>query len=207
MNSGCRCQGRTAWCFNFLERFFMSNLTYSEVPETGKMNSFIGKIFENDGSAERRYWRDESDVVRFLEGEVKARDGAEIAFELEQKFSTKYIVQQSLCLHFMLMLSALESLNSMFTDSEMGIILNTNCGPFWQWYVGRTVATMVMEDHGIAELSDLDDDSELKILVEKLIPLSDLQNAALVDVCERFWRTPNVGSLKEKFRKMNLVLA
>ena len=186
----------------------MSNLTYSEVPETGKMNSFIEKIVDDDGSAERGHCADESEVARFLEGEVKARDGSEIAFELEQKFSTKYIVQQSLYRYFDLINRALASLYSMFTESEMGIILSVNCHPFWQWHVGRKVAYMLMEAHGIDQLSDLEVDSELRLLIEKLMPLSDLQNAAIFDVCERHWRTSNGGcSLEEKLGAMNLVLA
>lgn len=185
----------------------MSNLILSDVPVNDDMNSFIQKILKDDGCAEKRYCVDESNLVHFLESEVKARNGAEIAFEPEQKFSTRYIVQESLRKHFMLIHSALESLDSMFTSSEMGIILNANCGPFWEWHLGRPMAFILIEAYGIDQLSDLDDDSELKLLIEKLMPLSALQNAALFDVCERCWRTPNAGSLEEKFGNMNLVLA
>jgi hypothetical protein len=64
---------------------------------------------------------------------------------------------------------------------------------------------MVAADFGIELLSDVSEGSNLHILIEKLIRLSPTQEAALVDMCERYWR--NDVSLKDNFASMNFKFA
>lgn len=58
-------------------------------------------------------------------------------------------------------------------------------------------------------LDDLAPSSDLRILIEKLCGLSTLQNAALVDVCERAWRRCNAEhhTFKEMIESYGLYLA
>lgn len=51
----------------------------------------------------------------------------------------------------------------------------------------------VADNHGVSELSQVDVNSMVIQLVNKLQKLSPLQDAALVDFCERYWREDRKG--------------
>lgn len=52
-----------------------------------------------------------------------------------------------------------------------------------------SVAGMVADDQGVESLDELGLDSILRLLILKLAKLTPTENAALVDVCERVWRS------------------
>lgn len=92
------------------------------------------------------------------------------------------------------------------TSQELTYILNTTCGPYWQWCLDDTVAHMVAGDNGISSLDELPEGSLMRNLLEKLMKLDRLENAALVDFCERFWRTPSEDGFSATCAKLGLTL-
>lgn len=141
-----------------------------------------------------------------LKQATDARDGGDKALVEEDKFSAQFVIQQAAERFFLLIDFAIRSLGGIFSESDLGIVLNTTCGPIWLWDTQSTVAAMVADDNGIERFSDLDEDSDLRRLLEKLMKLTPLQDAALVDLCERFWRGKNVRSIAEKFQEMGLTV-
>ena len=90
--------------------------------------------------------------------------------------------------YFSLIGRAQSTLRGRFSESEFDVILNVECASIWEWDADLTVATMVADDNGVEALDDLESQSELRELLRKLIELSPLENAALVDACEQVWR-------------------
>ena len=105
-----------------------------------------------------------------------------------QPFSSGFIAEQAAHRYFMLVETALEGLKGRFTEGDFNTILNAECSPIWNWDTWTSVATMVADTFGVDALDDLDEDGHLRVLLEKLLSLTPLENAALVDVCERVWR-------------------
>jgi hypothetical protein len=103
-------------------------------------------------------------------------------------FSSGFIAEQAAHRYFMLVESALEGLKGRFTMDEFNTILNAECSAIWNWDIWVSVASMVADDNGIDTLDELVEGSPLRVLLEKLLALTQLENAALVDVCERVWR-------------------
>ena len=168
---------------------------------------FVQMMLTNVEGAELNYDFCPSRRILAIEKAVKARNGSEITLNPKNQFSSQFVVQQAVDRYFRLISSAVESINSIFTESEMKVILKAICRPFCQWCVGETVADMVADDLGIEQTSDLSDDSDVKTLLNKLMRLSPTQNVALIDLCERFWRSSKDRSLKDVFNKMNFVFA
>lgn len=185
----------------------MNTVTVNNASENCKMSPLMKMISKDAVGIEQRYDFDVSNRMNQLEKEIKARDGAEKSIDLDGKFSSEFIIRQALERYFELLNEAIQSLDSIFTTCDMEIIINVNCSPFCQWNANKSVAGMVVDDHGIEQLSDLADDSDTRLLLEKLMHLSPTQNAALIDVCERFWRSAKGNSLEETFAEMNFILA
>lgn len=185
----------------------MSNVSKNEMQEIGNKTPFMEMMLKDAVGVEKNYDLDACFRIPAIEKAVKVRTGSERTLDSTNKFSFQFVIQQASDRYFQLISSAVDSMNSMFTESEMEVILNTNCSPFCQWSVDITVASMVADDLGIDQLSDLSDDSDVKALLKKLMRLSPIQNAALIDMCERFWRSAKAKSLKEVFGEMHFVFA
>lgn len=104
------------------------------------------------------------------------------------RFSTGFIAEQAASRYFMLLDGAQADLKSRFSEADFAVILNAECSPVWLWDTGNPVAAMVAGDNGIGSLDELAVGSHMRTLLEKLMALSPLENAALVDACERVWR-------------------
>lgn len=102
--------------------------------------------------------------------------------------SSRLIVEQAAQRFFELAKHAADGLRGRFTEREWGLLLSCDPSPAWNWDQRTTVATMVAEDLGIEALDELNPDSELRALLVKLGDLTPLENATLVDACERVWR-------------------
>jgi hypothetical protein len=102
--------------------------------------------------------------------------------------SSRLIVEQAAQRFFELAQFAALGLRGRFTKREWGILLGCEPSPAWHWHRFTTVATMVAGDLGIEALDELHPDSELRALLVKLGDLTPLENATLVDACERVWR-------------------
>lgn len=118
---------------------------------------------------------------------IDLRRGGENLFSLE-RLSSGFIAEQAAHRHFMLLDIAEAELQSMFSEREFSVMLNAECTPIWNWHTGKSVAAMVAGDNGIDSIDELPEGSPMRKLLEKLIDLTPLQNAALVDACERVWR-------------------
>ncbi len=183
----------------------MSNVSKNEMQEIGNMTPFMEMMSKDAVGAEQIYDFYPSGRISAIKKAIKVRNGSERTLDPKNKFSSQFVVEQALERYFDLIRRAVESINSIFTESEVMVILNANCSPVYNNSVGVTVAGMVAADFGIELLSDVSEGSNLHILIEKLIRLSPTQEAALVDMCERYWR--NDVSLKDNFASMNFKFA
>jgi hypothetical protein len=105
-----------------------------------------------------------------------------------QPFSSGFVAEQAAHRYFMLVETALEGLKGRFTEDDFNIILNAECSPIWNWDTWTSVAAMVADTYGVDALDDLEEHGHLRVLLKKLLSLTPLENAAVVDVCERIWR-------------------
>jgi hypothetical protein len=106
----------------------------------------------------------------------------------ERRYSSHLVIEQAAERFFELVAVAEDRLHGRFTDDEFLAIANSTCTPIWNWNRHTSVASMVANDRGIDSIDDLKKGSPLRLLLEKLVELTPVENAALVDVCERVWR-------------------
>lgn len=90
--------------------------------------------------------------------------------------------------YFMLLETAAEHLEGRFSSAEFDLLLNAQCTPVWTWEPSYSLADMVADAYGIEELEELDVGNPLRVFLERLLTLSPLENAILVDACEQVWR-------------------
>ena len=168
---------------------------------------FLEMLVKDGIGDEQRMDIDGSTRRQFLKDEIEARTFKRQEFDVDRKFSSQFVVQQGAARFFSLLRPATASMNGLFTKEDLTKILNTTCGPLWDWRADcMSVFSMVVDDNGINSWGDVPKDSEMEILMKKLAALTPLQNAALVDVCERFWREKRGSSLEDSFEEMGLVL-
>ena len=171
----------------------------------GQSGVFL-KFLSSDFEASREVTDINLDVrVSNLKYHVQIRNGSTTHPD-EKLFSAELIIQLAADRYFELLEIELSSLCGIFTEGDMLTILNTECHPIWNYSPRHSIAGMVADDNGIEEFSDLKDDSEIKSLLEKLIMLTPIQNAALADCCERIWRLKSINSIRDSFENMGLSL-
>jgi len=129
----------------------------------------------------------------FLVDEVQLRQG-DPSIGSEKHFSIGFVVESACERYFALLRSEESALDGLLSFEDLGVVLNTCCSPVWEWQPGFTIAGALAEDHGVEDLSE---DNPMTRLIRKLSKLTPLQCAALVDVCERIWRTPASASVDE----------
>ncbi|WP_431273663.1 hypothetical protein ACQ858_16010 [Variovorax ureilyticus] len=106
----------------------------------------------------------------------------------ESRVAPEVVLELAGARFFSLVAKAQRSLKGRFSEAEWSYILNTECNQIWQWDAELSVATMVADDNGIESADDAASDDVLGPLLDKLVKLSPLENAALVDACEQVWR-------------------
>ncbi len=126
---------------------------------------------------------------------VKKRVGK--SEEPDRKLSGRFVIEQAAARYFDLIADAHRNMRGQFTEQEFQTILNTTCGPIWEWDTYMSVASMVADDFGVSKLESLAEGSGLRVLLEKLLKLTPIENVAIVDTCERFWRG-HVNNLLEE---------
>jgi len=136
---------------------------------------------------------------------VTARSGT--ADDGHEAIPGTYIIENAAQRYFALLDHGRESMKEMFSESEFGVMLNTTCGPLWEWDPWMSVAEMVSDDNGMVNSGKQSQCSELQILWKKLRALTPLQDVALVDVCERVWRDKSHKPLSEKLTDAGIALA
>lgn len=137
----------------------------------------------------REYSRDMMKVVRrsALVRAFDVRRGTD-ALCGPARFSSGFIAEQAAYRYFMLLDETQAKLKGNFSEEDFQVILNAECGPMWEWDPMLSVAQMVADDSGVESLKDLPESSHMRQLLQKLLELTSLENAALVDACERVWR-------------------
>lgn len=118
---------------------------------------------------------------------VEKRQGLDASVPSE-RISSGLIIEQAAHRFFEVTATVEQKLKGQFTEAELLTILNVTCARVWYWDRYTTVASMVADDQGVHSIKDLDKGSPLRVLLEKLLKLSSIENAVLVDVCERVWR-------------------
>lgn len=171
---------------------------------TGEKRPFMESLLKNSPGKENRYDYNWPTRHRFLEREISARVGT--SSDPTERMSGFYVLETAAERYFMVISEAIESMSELFTEEDFGLMLNTTCSPIWEWDRYSSLATFVADDNGVESVSELGAGSSLRILLEKLAPLSTTQNAALVDVCERVWREGEV-TLVQQLEAMGLCLA
>lgn len=162
------------------------------------------EMLHRDGAREYMGDMDSDRRLGYLEYEVAVRNGTTTGMDSVHKIPDNFVIQQAAERYFSLVDDAKRSLR--FSQQELTIILNTTCSPVWQWYANMSVAGMVADDNGVDSLEELTPDSTLRLLIEKLVELSPAQNAALVDVCERIWRSQSGQPFDELCAELGMPL-
>lgn len=157
--------------------------------DEGMPLSKFTQMLSQDGGREYARDFDSHRRLEFIQEQIASRNDAKAAVVPEHKIPDQFVIQQAAERYFLLVKGALTDLK--FSREEITIVLNTTCGPVWQWDPWGNVAAMVANDNGVEGLKELPPDSTIRLLIEKLIPLTPLQNAALVDFCEKVWRSRN----------------
>lgn len=170
------------------------------------MSPFMTTLAFDQNGDETVYDVNSDQLLDRLTKSISIRDGSSSQSNT-RLFSAESIIQKAADNFFQLADDEITSLSGKFTSNNMRTILNTECSANWRFSTQHSVASMVADDYGIEKLSDIDCCSELKLLLEKLVNLTPLQNATLIDVCERFWRLKSSNSISQTFKSMGLVLA
>ncbi len=162
------------------------------------------KLLQLDGA--REYIRDFDIDVRLelLKNEITKRIFSNASEITANAVPNHFVIQQAAERYFSLVTRATLSLH--FSQPEMTIILNTTCSPVWQWHAYSSVAGMVADDNGVESMDELEPDSILRMLIKKLGQLSPTENAALVDICERVWRSQSELPLDELCAELGMPL-
>lgn len=144
--------------------------------------------------------------LHYLKSKVECRNGS-CTPQVGERFPNQFVVQVAAAKFFRLVEISLRRLNKMFNVREMGIILNSTCGPVWNWDPRRSIAGMVADENGIDNPLLLATSSTMRVLLEKLMTLSLSENAALIDLCETVWRTKHCVRLEDLCAELGMPLA
>lgn len=98
------------------------------------------------------------------------------------------VLERASARYFSLVARTQASLKGRFSLQEWGYLANTERTLIWDWRAGMRVATMVADTYGVDCLDAPELDGALRILLYKLLQLSPVENAAVVDACEQVWR-------------------
>ena len=105
-----------------------------------------------------------------------------------ERYTSSFVLEQAAQRFFMLARVAQASLKGRFTDDEFLLLLNAECHPIWDWRPHTPLANKVADAAGVTKLSNVAAGSPLRSLLVKLLALTPLENAVLVDACEQVWR-------------------
>ena len=182
---------------------------FSTVCEPGLSEDslFMEMLLTNNHGLESSIYYVEREGFSVINEGVTARSGAKKTSNPESQIPSQFVVQQACMRYFNLMRITIESMDSIFTEADITVILNAYCGPIVNSSPSVSVASAIADDLGIEDLSDISDGTDLKKLLQKLTNLSPIQNVALVDLSERYWRHASDQSLKEFFGSTGFILS
>ncbi|SFL95670.1 hypothetical protein [Variovorax sp. OV329] len=145
--------------------------------------SFIAELRTLTQGAALAVDADQSGRRRRLSDAIALRVGAQ-----ERRVAPETVLEQASARYFALIARVQGSLKGRFSEKEWAYILEIDRKPIWNWWAGTKVATLVADNHDVSSLDDPALEGALRVLLYKLLQLSPLENAALVDACEQVWR-------------------
>ena len=181
-----------------------TEINIDSTTDEGMPSSEFMEMLNQDGGHEYAHDFESHRRLKFIEEQIASRNGARAAVAPEHKIPDHFVIQQAAERYFLLVNSALTELK--LSQEDLTIILNTTCGPVWLWDLWHNVASMVANNNGIESLEELAPDSTMRLLIEKLMALTPLQNVALVDFCEKVWRTRSDLPFNERCAELGLEL-
>lgn len=175
----------------------MNQPSNANLPATNDTN---GAVDAEDADVDR-YDYDRESRKRFLAEEIRLREG-----DLYRcgPFSATHVLETAAARCFELMAMELRALDGFLTESELVAVLNATPHPVWTWRGEVSMAGAVADAYGIETLND---DSPMTPLVKKLLQLTPVQCLALVDLCERIWRSPMNRPISDIAAEHGLALA
>ncbi len=157
--------------------------------------TFDYEMIEN----EKRWEGVERQIIQ-RNGSTKDRDGS-------NRFSNSFVIQQATDRYFKIMRNSIVSIREIFSVSEILTIFSLNPGPVVHMNYGRAFASELADSLGIESWGDIDDNDDVRVLLRKLVKLTPVQNMALVDACEQFYRsTDTTGGVHGICCRFGLIL-
>lgn len=159
--------------------------------------SFWEMLSKPAAGAEQKYDFYAGDSLSFLKSEVEVRSGLTEAISPYGVVSARFTVQQAAKRYFVLMARARDSMSNMFTEDEILRLLNSAMSPVSELRPCSNMATTVADDLNIENLDELAEDSPTRLLMNKLLSLTFIQDAALMELTELFWRRDSHRSISD----------
>lgn len=171
---------------------------------TKHVSDFHKRISEESHGNEVHEDSRREENVRFLEQAITLRQGLDE--EKKYRYSSTYLLEIAAGRYFRLLSFELSSLNGLFTADELLQAANAVLGIGNAWFSPKSLAKMFAEENG---LDSLEGSSPQVQLAKKLWELTPLQNAALQDICERFFvtRMEDGESFRSVISRLGLELA
>lgn len=179
-----------------IKAFYMTNnintnSNISNISRALMSPSEFVKFLLSDGGSDAPFDFDFKQRLEELLKQIQMRSGVANFQGDAERVNYQFVVQQASERYFALLAWTFSRLA--FSEAEYAIIRESICGPYWQWHLPETVAQAVANDEGIdlGNLELLPKGSQMRVILEKLVKLDPLENVALIDHCERSWRTPS----------------
>lgn len=117
-----------------------------------------------------------------LRQEVEARRGNRASDIV--RFSRGFVMEQAAERYYRLMSQTQENLRGRFDDADFSLLLNAEPSPVWHLQ-GLSLASLLQDAY---EYEDDGATPEVRELIQRLAKLRPLEEAAIVDACERVLR-------------------
>ena len=135
-----------------------------------------------------------------IENNIKLRSN--LIYDAEP-IPISHIIEKSLQTYFSLLKNELGNLKKIFNIYEIIDIFDHIETPSFCFEINNLIIDDIAECLGVENWNDFFDDyPEYQLFINKLLKLTPLQNAALVDFCERFLIQSNEGAFLEKLEKI-----
>jgi len=141
----------------------------------------------------------ENHNIKNLENQINLR--ANLADD--ETIPMSYIIHSSLQIYFLLIENELKNLVKIFNAHEIITILEYFESPNFHFEINPLIINNILELWSIENLDDFFNEyPDYEIIINKLLKLTELQNATLIDFCERFLRQPFQGKTIDRLKNL-----
>jgi hypothetical protein len=171
------------------------NTSQVGVASVGKAIDLLGNTPYVGKANEAKAWFSYADdldaqlTIKEIDKHINVRCANVAGVEPAEMMPFQFVIKQSLERYFALIEGALDDIK--FSGEEIRILLSLTPGPVWS--TRSRPIDCLLDDQGVDDLADLEQDSPLGSLGHKLLELTPVQETALVDLCESYWRNPRGG--------------